>query len=144
MTLATISDAPVRLAPWPRPANIPSDWMVFCAPRPLFGTVTWKGEWIAGCHYAALDFGGGPEIDQCIRDNLDLGAVVVLFVADDRVKPVLAAEYRRGLTNDDAILAAVLSDLERATAADARAYLAKMVVERTYRDAHRMLTAGGE
>lgn len=38
-----------------RPSDVPEDWLIFVAPRPLPGTKTWRGSGGFGWHYAALD-----------------------------------------------------------------------------------------
>jgi hypothetical protein len=38
-----------------RPSTIPAGWEVWNAPRPLFGSLCWEGEFRRGVHYAAID-----------------------------------------------------------------------------------------
>jgi hypothetical protein len=50
----SLSDTTVTV-PWPRPTDIPRDWRVFVAHRPLLGHRKWIGEWSYGTIYAAID-----------------------------------------------------------------------------------------
>ncbi len=38
-----------------RPEDVPGDWLIFNAPRPLPGTRYWQGEWCHGVFYSAVD-----------------------------------------------------------------------------------------
>ena len=38
-----------------RPEDIPESWLIFVAPRPIFGEKEWRGSGGHGWHYAAVD-----------------------------------------------------------------------------------------
>lgn len=63
-----------------RPADIPQDWPIHNAPRPLYGTKTWEGDFIHGRFYAAIDpieeFGEG-----WAKRNEDLDAYELVFIS---------------------------------------------------------------
>ena len=43
-----------------RPADIPADWTIYNAPRPLFGHVRWQGDFRHGVFFAAVAPEGDP------------------------------------------------------------------------------------
>jgi hypothetical protein len=78
-----------------RPADIPENWIVFNAPRPLFGTLitaaggpqagcTWIGDFVTGRLYAAVD----PEDEDAQRwidENRSLAAVILVYVSQEEL-----------------------------------------------------------
>ncbi len=55
-----------------RPADIPQNWLIFNAPRPLCGARCWTGEFRHGIYYAAVDpadYAAAVFVRQ--NDNLD-------------------------------------------------------------------------
>lgn len=68
-----------------RPADVPADWLIFNAPRPLYGHKCWEGEFRSGRHYAAIDPAdswGKNYIEETIR--LDGYLVEYITEADIR------------------------------------------------------------
>jgi len=57
-------------------------WRVFNAPRPLLGTRTWRGDFIAGLFYAAVA-ADDPDRKMCLQANFDLDAIE-LQIIDER------------------------------------------------------------
>ena len=55
----------------PRPEDVPPNFAVFNAPRPLIGAKTWSGDFRHGIFYAAIDL-TLPGAERCIRDNVSL------------------------------------------------------------------------
>jgi len=43
-----------------RPADIPADWTIYNAPRPLYGHKRWQGDFRHGIFFAAVAPGGDP------------------------------------------------------------------------------------
>ena len=43
-----------------RPADIPADWTIYNAPRPLFGHAHWRGDFRHGIFFAAVAPEGDP------------------------------------------------------------------------------------
>jgi hypothetical protein len=75
----------------PRPAHIPTGWIIFNAPRPLNGSevsgncwATWEGEFHHGCHYAAVN-PRDPYAFQMIRDNIALDGWVARYVTNEEI-----------------------------------------------------------
>jgi hypothetical protein len=66
-----------------RPANVPREWPVYNAPRPLPGTATWESDWRRGRHFAAID-PVDERKDEMLRDieALDGWQVVEVVPAD--------------------------------------------------------------
>jgi len=66
----------------PRPSDVPENWIVFEAPRPLDGDKTWRGGEGLGWHYAAVN----PEDPFSFPRYLDLlrknAARVVKYVSE--------------------------------------------------------------
>jgi hypothetical protein len=63
-----------------------SGWQIVVAPRPIPGTVTWRGRWTHGDHYAA---GPAEEFGEAWRG---LDAWPVEFLTNDLIRDMLAAE----------------------------------------------------
>lgn len=67
-----------------RPSNIPPSWLIFNAPRPLWGTRTWEGDFLHGVFYAAID----PDdqfAENMIRANVDDDGWLLVWVTWDYV-----------------------------------------------------------
>jgi hypothetical protein len=54
-----------------RPADVPLNFLIFNAPRPLIGSKQWIGDFRHGVFYAAVDI-TLPRAERCIRDNVSL------------------------------------------------------------------------
>jgi hypothetical protein len=63
-----------------------SGWQIVVAPRPIPGTVTWRGRWTHGDHYAA---GPGESFAETWGG---LDAWPVEFLTNDIIRDMLAAE----------------------------------------------------
>lgn len=63
-----------------------SGGQIVVAPRPIPGTVTWRGRWTHGDHYAA---GSAEEFAETWRG---LDAWPVEFLTNDHIRDMLAAE----------------------------------------------------
>jgi hypothetical protein len=76
--------------PWPRPADIPRDWRVFVAHRPLLGHRKWRGQCSYGGFYAAIDpsdtypmgKGCGTAAESWERANRRDDARLVIFAGE--------------------------------------------------------------
>lgn len=65
-----------------RPENIPDNWIVFNAPRPMLGDKDWCGDFHHGIFYAAVDPDGYiPE--KWMQKNCDLDGWVVEYVSEE-------------------------------------------------------------
>lgn len=63
------------------PANIPIDAVIFNAPRPIYGTVAWQGDFCSGVFYTAVT----PDDEyrnEWIKKNKAYDARVLLFIDD--------------------------------------------------------------
>lgn len=80
-----------------RPANIPTDALVFNAPRPLFGTLTsdgaqtWQSGFLSGVHYAAVTPDDSYR-QEWLRHNKENDAVLVWYVTEAEAKAI-AKQY---------------------------------------------------
>jgi len=54
-----------------RPANVPADWVVFNAPRPLPGHQDWTNGCIHGAFFSAVDL-AAPDAERIVRDIISL------------------------------------------------------------------------
>ena len=76
-----------------RPADIPAHWPICNAPRPLYGTRTWQGDFIHGVFYAAIDpadeFSAG-----WLKRNEELDAYEIIYMSRDEAISVALAFYR--------------------------------------------------
>jgi len=65
-----------------RPENIPDNWIVFNAPRPMLGDKDWCGDFHHGIFYAAVDPDGYiPK--KWMQKNCDLDGWVVEYVSEE-------------------------------------------------------------
>jgi hypothetical protein len=77
-----------------RPADIPEGWLIFNAPRPLWGQRQWTGEFRHGIFYAAVD-PAEPDTKQLswmLQQNADLDGWLLEYVTMDQVRAYLDAE----------------------------------------------------
>lgn len=78
------------------PADVDANALIFNAPRPLLGTKTWQGDWVAGIFFAAVN-PDDPYRAGWIKENQALDAALLTFVSEDegrrRVQEYLQAEY---------------------------------------------------
>ena len=65
-----------------RPEDVPSDWLVFNAPRPIWGDKVWQGEFLSGIFYAAVnpDYGMAKGY---ITENIRLNACPVEYITTE-------------------------------------------------------------
>lgn len=92
----------------PRPEAIPASWTIYNAPRPLYGDTEWRGDFLTGIFYAAVD----PNADIAtatwmIRTNETNGAAEVVYVTETQaIEAYLrnnrhADKYRQMLADSD-------------------------------------------
>jgi len=67
------------------PADVPADALIFNAPRPIAGTTTWKGDWLSGTFYAAVN-ADDPWREDWIKANRSDHAMLVYFVDEETAK----------------------------------------------------------
>lgn len=89
----SVSDRPVAT---PDGSVIPSSFVIYNAPRPLFGHLTWQGPFLTGIFYAAVDplhrDGAVVHINHLTEMNQRDGAVIVQYV-DREVALSLTRSY---------------------------------------------------
>jgi hypothetical protein len=78
----TFQGLPILKAVWvigAPPTQAPVGWRIYNAARPLYGDVTWQGDFITGVHFAAIDPKGPDALAQVQRDQeLDARHLVYL------------------------------------------------------------------
>lgn len=62
--------------------DVPANWIVFNAPRPLVGHKTFDGDFVCGRFYAAVDPSAEFAADY-VRQNLELDARIAIFAPLD-------------------------------------------------------------
>lgn len=62
--------------------GIPEDWEVWNASRPLYGEITWQGEFLCGVFYAALD-PNDPYCQERRKRNQELDGYLITYVGKD-------------------------------------------------------------
>lgn len=76
-----------------RPTDIPQDWPIHNAPRPLYGTQTWQGDFVHGVFYAAIDpadeFAPG-----WLTRNEDLDAYELVYMTREQAIEAALNYYR--------------------------------------------------
>jgi hypothetical protein len=68
-----------------RPADVPSNFPIFNAPRPLIGSKQWSGAFRHGVLYAAVDI-TLPGAERCIRDNVSLDGWLCEYITKEDVE----------------------------------------------------------
>lgn len=64
---------------------LPAAYPIHNAPRPLYGDITWQGEFVSGIFYAAFD-PEHPDAEFYTRRNAELNAIELTWVSEDEVK----------------------------------------------------------
>lgn len=76
------------------PDNLPNGWLVFNAPRPIYGTWLWEGDFRHGIFYAALD----PESNEAaalIKRNHELDASIVEYWTMPDIRAAVIEYYKQ-------------------------------------------------
>lgn len=73
--------------------DIPEDYLIYNAPRPLRGSIDWIGDFISGVFYAA-----SPQTDiGAYWTNINLDAVILKYASEEDIRKfvdtVLVTEY---------------------------------------------------
>jgi hypothetical protein len=76
-----------------RPANIPNTWTIMNAPRPLWGTRAWQGDFISGIFYVALDPASVSYQDH-YDYNQSQDATILEYVSQQDVVDEMIAYYK--------------------------------------------------
>lgn len=74
-----------------RPAEAPAGWLVFNAPRPIYGAVTWQGVFLHGIFYAAVDPADGEYSRQYMEANGKFDAYLIRYIDMTDVESWLTA-----------------------------------------------------
>lgn len=85
-----------------RPSHVPSGWVIFNAPRPLYGK-DWKGDFRHGVFYAAVD-PNDPMQAGFIEENRRLDGWMIEYITKEHVWEYgrkLAKEYNVPITDFD-------------------------------------------
>jgi len=75
-----------------RPENIPENWTIWNAPRPICGNEAWDGEWLHGRFYTAID----PDdefAEKMVTENISLDAWMIEYITIEEAKERVRAEY---------------------------------------------------
>ena len=79
-----------------RPEQAPEEWEIHNAPRPIYGTVLWQGDFRHGIFYVAID----PNDERApfmVKENADLHAYRLEYVSKEaaiaEVEAEMKAEY---------------------------------------------------
>lgn len=75
------------------PDDIPEGWIVFNAPRPLYGHWTWTGEFRSGIFYVAVD-PAGEQATAFIKRNHENDARIVRWATLDKVRKEVIEFYQ--------------------------------------------------
>lgn len=128
-----IADMPALLVFEREREEVPADWAIFTAPRPLSGHIEWAGEFMGGVFRAAVDL-RAADADGYLRDAIDGKAQALVYVAPELVRPMLISSYRAALADDRLTLKIILESIPGAGDDEARSYLANFA-DWTYSDA---------
>lgn len=75
-----------------RPSDVPAEWVIFNAPRPLYGDMEWRGDFLHGVFYVAVN----PDdryAEERIKRNLELDAWVVHYHDRSEARAWAAEHY---------------------------------------------------
>ena len=93
---AILTDGPHRVA-WGGPEDAPPGALIFNAPRPLCGHITWTGDFVLGRFYALVlppgAGGEGPARQWMVSDNHALRATVLRLVTEEAAQAEVRAHY---------------------------------------------------
>lgn len=64
-----------------RPADVPTGWVVYNAPRPIYGQMEWSGPCFSGVFYTAI-CPQGALFEQYDTKNSSLDAVVLCYMSE--------------------------------------------------------------
>lgn len=90
---AVIVDGRFRHITQPAP-DVPTGALVFNAPRPLYGAVCWKGDFVCGRHYALVP-ADDPSRSWCIQENVMLAGALLRFITEEQAQEELREHYRK-------------------------------------------------
>jgi len=78
--------------------DIPEDWLIFNAPRPLLGDKEWKGDFQHGIFYVAVDPKGYiPE--SWIKSNCSLDGWLVEYISESEAMKKATDYYHKEYPN---------------------------------------------
>ncbi len=81
-----------------RPKDIPEDWLIFNAPRPLLGDKEWTGEFQHGIFYVAVDPNGYiPE--SWIEKNCGLDGWLIEYISKENAMQKAKDFYHKEYPN---------------------------------------------
>jgi hypothetical protein len=75
------------------PSQVPAEWTIWNAPRPIYGDITWKGDFLSGVFYAAIN----PDGDDCKRFtqlNIELDACKIFYVDEEEALDLMVTYYQ--------------------------------------------------
>jgi hypothetical protein len=81
-----------RVIDYKRKWNVPDGWEIHNAARPLSGNMTWKGEFISGRYYAAVN-PDSKDYDWHAETNVSLDARLIVPVTEDDAVAEISAYY---------------------------------------------------
>ena len=73
--------------------TIPIEWTIYNAPRPLYGSICWQGDFCKGVFYAAVD-PADPDAAWMVRRNEELDADVLHYVTEEQAFQGGRARYQ--------------------------------------------------
>ncbi|WP_156915980.1 hypothetical protein [Desulfatirhabdium butyrativorans] len=77
------------------PIDVPPNWIIFNAPRPLYGDKEWQGDFIHGRFYVAVD-PNGDQAAWCVQQNKAMDAWVYQYVDKDTMRAMVRQSYIDG------------------------------------------------
>ena len=79
--------------------DVPEDWIICNAPRPINGTKRWTGPFIEGVFYAAID-PNDEQKDWMITSNTSNDAAQLIFYTEDELVSVGLTYYHLNYPNE--------------------------------------------
>lgn len=76
-----------------RPAKVPEDWIIMNAPRPLMGHKEWRGDFVSGVFYVALD-SEERNYEAKFNFNQSQDAITLEYITQQDVVDEMVAYYQ--------------------------------------------------
>ncbi len=83
-----------------RPADVPANWTIYNAPRPIYGHREWQGDFACGIFYAAIDPNGEGAEWMHSENRLNKACVVKYVSKADVMTWVYAYGEKRGVSRE--------------------------------------------
>lgn len=89
--------------------DVPCDWIIFNAPRPMTGDKEWQSDFVHGVFYAAID-PSGEFAKQMIDSNTKLDGWIIQYWNRDEAIAIAKADYHKHYPKQGKIIEGLSDD----------------------------------